>query len=220
MAWMKRAKHLAEIIPAAKFSKAALEKILPSLRKLMVSEDGVKDVPRLLASVGIRIVAVERLPTMKLDGATFWLNEYSPVIALSLRYDRLDSFWHTLLHEIDHIRNGEGKDTACLDDFDLPINERPPHEVRCDEFASNFSIDKASLDKFIARVRPYFTGDKATGFALRMNVHPAIAAGQIRNRLENYSVLSSSVAAKIRGIIFDTILCDGWGHEPGLQGRN
>jgi hypothetical protein len=76
------------------------------------------------------------------------------------------------------------------------------------------------LDKFIARIRPYFTSDKAAGFALRMNVHPAIAAGQIRNRLENYSVLSSSVATKIRSRILDTILCDGWGHEPGLSDRS
>jgi HTH-type transcriptional regulator/antitoxin HigA len=182
----------------------------------MASEDGAKEVPRLLASVGIRIVAVERLPTMKLDGVTFWLDEHSPVIALSLRYDRLDWFWHTLLHELDHIRHGEGKDVPCLDDLEESGSEKPANEIRCDEFAAGFSIDRAALDKFIARIRPYFTSDKAAGFALRMNVHPAIAAGQIRNRLENYSILSSSVATKIRILLLDTILCDGWGHEPGF----
>jgi HTH-type transcriptional regulator/antitoxin HigA len=219
VAWIKRAKHLAEIIPASKYTDAGLEKALPALRKLMASEDGAKQVPRLLASVGIRIVAVERLPTMKLDGVTFWLDKNSPVIALSLRNDRLDWFWHTLLHEIDHIRHGEGKEEPCLDDLEIPGIEKPANERRCDEFAASFSIDRKSLDQFIVRVRPYFTSDKATGFALRMNVHPSIAAGQIRNRLENYSVLSSLVGAKIRSHLFDTILCDGWGHEPGFAER-
>jgi len=221
IAWLNRAKQLASVIKAQRFSQKALEVALPNLRRLMERVDGVKEVPRILADAGIRVVAIEKLSSMTVDAVTFWIDTAggkSPVIALSLRFDRLDWFWHTLLHEIDHIRNGEGMDAPCIDVFeDSDDAVKPPTEVRCDEFAASFSISRIELDKFIARIRPYFTSDKAEGFALRMKVHPAIAAGQVRNRIKNYSIFSPLVSTKVRALILGPFMCDGWGQEPQLQ---
>ena len=41
-----------------------------------------------------------------MDGALFWLDdaaETSPVVALALRFDRIDNFWFVLFHELGHI---------------------------------------------------------------------------------------------------------------------
>lgn len=42
----------------------------------------------------------------------------TPIIGLSLRYDRLDNFWFTLLHECAHIWKHVDETEAFLDDLD------------------------------------------------------------------------------------------------------
>jgi len=32
-----------------------------------------------------------------------WLDDKSPVIALSMRFDRIDNFWFVLRHELEHV---------------------------------------------------------------------------------------------------------------------
>lgn len=217
VAWMKRAKFLAKGVHAKRYSEKKLKDALAQLRVFIQNAEDVRQVPRLLAEAGVRLVVVEHLPQTKVDGVTFWLDKNSPVIVLSLRYDRLDWFWHTLLHELDHVLHGEGFDSPCVDDLWEKSSSRPPQEVRCDYFAANFSIEQAALEDFIVRIRPYFTPETATGFAMRMRVHPAVVAGQIRNRLQNYSVLSTLVSTKIRALLLDSVMCDGWGHTVNLQ---
>jgi HTH-type transcriptional regulator / antitoxin HigA len=211
IAWLKRATYLAEAVHVKKYSEKVLVGGQHRLRSLMQWAEDVKQVPRVLADLGIRFVVVEHMPQTKLDGMTFWLNDSSPVVALTLRHDRVDNFWQSLLHEIDHVRHGEGKLTPCIDE-DIESSNKPENELRCDRFAAEFSIPPNELRDFIARVRPYFTPEKATGFALRMKVHPSVAAGQIRHAMGNFSVLSTLVSTKIRPLIFETAVCDGWGH--------
>ena len=49
--------------------------------------------PIMLAELGVRLVLIEGLPRTKIDGAAFFLNSdpSMPVIALSLRVDRMES---------------------------------------------------------------------------------------------------------------------------------
>ncbi|NJL20730.1 MAG: hypothetical protein HC895_07860 [Leptolyngbyaceae cyanobacterium SM1_3_5] len=46
---------------------------------------------------------VTHLPQTYLDGAALLLPDGTPVVALTLRYDRIDNFWFVLLHELGHI---------------------------------------------------------------------------------------------------------------------
>lgn len=62
---------------------------LARLRMLMHVPQEVRHMSRALAEAGVRLVIVEPLPGGRIDGATFWLDESSSVVALSLRYDLL-----------------------------------------------------------------------------------------------------------------------------------
>ena len=62
---------------------------LKQLKALMYFPQEIRHVPRILGNAGIRLVIVERLPGTRIDGAAFWLDD-GPVIALSVRYDRID----------------------------------------------------------------------------------------------------------------------------------
>jgi HTH-type transcriptional regulator/antitoxin HigA len=171
------------------------------------------------------LVLVEALPGSKIDGAAFWLNAKSPVIALSLRYDRVDGFWHTLLHDLMHILH---KDVTSSDqplvDVDLVgegaagVSKQSEVEQRADREAAEFLVPQAQLENFIARVRPLYSKRKIRGFAATVDVHPGIVVGQLQHRREIPFAHSRDMLEKIREVLWDAALTDGWGHTPQLQG--
>lgn len=211
-AWLKRAKHLAnKTIKAEKYSVEKLENALRQLKLFLPNASDVRRIPRLYAEAGVRFLVVEHLPQTRVDGATFWIDEHSPVIVLSLRFDRLDNFWHTFLHETKHVLNGDGKDVPCIDE-DIESSDKPDSEKAVDAWAASFSIDQAAVHSFISRTKPYFSPVKIIGFAAKLNVHPAIAAGQVRYKTKNHSIFSKVISsAKIKPLLLDSVVCDGWG---------
>jgi HTH-type transcriptional regulator/antitoxin HigA len=98
-AWLCRVGQLARAAAVATtYSATRFDALVASLRALVPNEPDVRLVPRVLAEHGIRFLIVEHLPQSKIDGACVWLSKRSPVVVLSLRYGRLDSFWHTLFN--------------------------------------------------------------------------------------------------------------------------
>ena len=102
---------------------------------------------------------VEPLPSSKIDGIAFWLDMNSPVIGLSLRYNRIDNFWFVLRHEIEHILEGY-KDTVTIDldleNTPLEKDDLPMEEKIANSAASEFCVHQAELENFIANVAPFF----------------------------------------------------------------
>ena len=215
-AWLFRAKHLARIVNAGLFSEASLEKVLGQLKQLRDSPEELRHVPQILAEGGIRFMVIEPLPQTKIDGACLWLDDRSPVMALSLRYDRIDWFWHTLVHELAHIGNRDGDQWDDL--FGEPIGARPKSERAADLFAVEYLVPQDDIEEFIARIRPLYSKPKILQFAVRMGVHPGIIVGQLQHRTEIGWTHCRDLLAKVRHIVTESTLTDGWGHmiPPGL----
>lgn len=219
LAWLYRAKHLAATLDVARFTKKRFLAGLDSLRDLTISEQEVRRVPAVLAELGIRLVVVDRLPRTRIDGAAFWIDKQSPVIALSLRYDRIDGFWHTLGHELGHIANGD-----CLAPVDSDLvgsqresaGEKPEMEQKADTFSSELIIPPDTIDSFIARTRPLYSKAKINRFASRIGVHPGIIVGQLQHRGEIGYSHSREMLVKVRDILTETALTDGWGAAPAI----
>jgi HTH-type transcriptional regulator/antitoxin HigA len=218
-AWLCRARQLARLVPAANFSEKSMEQALAGIRKLLQTPEEIRNVPRVLGEAGIRFLVLEHLTQTRIDGACLWLDEKSPVIVISLRYDRLDWFWHTVLHELAHVHFRDGlKDKVPLDvdlvgDKAQPRSAKPKEEQQADQYACDFSIKEQELDNFIARVKPFFSRQKITGFAYRLGVHPAIVVGQLQHRgLLPYST-SREILVRVREIVTNAALTDGWGHS-------
>jgi HTH-type transcriptional regulator/antitoxin HigA len=212
-AWVCRARQLAPGVSAAKFSKDKLNAAVAELKIRREFADSVREIPHILADAGVRVVVVERLPGLKMDGACLWLDGNSPVIALSFQRDSIGNFWHTLFHEIDHISHGEGKEEAIIEEMPSKgdWDNLPPNEKRADEAATENSLAQREFEGFIARVNPLFTKPEIVGFARRLEVHPGIVVGQLQWRgLLHYSVYRDTLE-KVRDIFIDTALTDGFG---------
>lgn len=215
-AWLFRARRLARGIPAAPFTDARHEQALESLRSLLLDPESVRHIPTVLAECGIRLLVIEPLPRMRMDGVTFWLDEKSPVIAITMRYDRIDWFWHTLLHEMKHVSQRDGLNSPGTIDVLFAshaesITDKPASEKAIDAYAANFLVPKASLENFVSRVRPLYSKLKIKGFAAVAKVHPGLVVGQLQRRKEISYSHNREMLAKVRELLTGSTLTDGWG---------
>lgn len=217
-AWCVRAKSLAALLRVAKFDTARLTDAERELRELAAYRPEARHLPRVLSNYGIRFVVVEPLPGAKIDGAAFWLDNASPVIAVSVRYDRLDGFWHTIMHECSHIRHGDALvvDTEIVGESVKPDDSE--REQRANREAAAALIPTAELESFVRRVGPLYARQRIIQFAHTLNIHPGIIVGQLQHRGEiGYSGLRD-LLVKVRDVVTETALTDGWGKSisPGL----
>lgn len=215
-AWLYRAVHLARAIHAQKYTPEKLNEVLERLRALLPNPQDIAKIPDMLAGAGIKFMVIEPLPQSKIDGVTFWENG-SPVIALSLRYDRIDYFWHTLCHELaGHVKRGDGKNTGPIIDVDLPAQqgkaERPLAEIEADKNAVSFLVLQSDLDDFVSRARPLYTAAKIRSFAGMIGVHPGIVVGQLQFRQELSYAQHRDMLVRVRDIVTRAAVTDGWGN--------
>ncbi len=216
LAWIYRVREIASEMIVARYSPAAVRDAVSLLRNLLASKEEIRKVPRILAECGIRYVVVESLPSAKVDGVCFWLNDFSPVIGMSLRYDRIDNFWFVLRHEIEHVLRFHGK-IAVMVDAELEgerasINTNIAEEERvANEAAMNFCVPQKTMDSLIARKAPFFAERDILGLANTLKIHPGLIAGQLQHRTGRYDLLRQHLV-KIRSAITPSAMVDGWGN--------
>lgn len=221
-AWLHRAYKLAPGVSAKPFSDIGFRNCLDVLKVFRTNAEDVRRVPSVLADYGIRLLVIEALPKTAIDGVCFWLNRKSPVIVLSLRYDRIDNFWFTLMHELCHVKNRDGlEDAVTVDTFMFgkdaqPSEDKTEPEKKADAFASQFLVDQERLIKFIARVRPFYYKSKITNFATLIQVHPGLVVGQLQHRKVIDWSHNREMLPKVRVTATQSTLTDGWGNIPRL----
>ena len=218
-AWLFRARHLALAVNAVPFTETRFGQGLDRLRALLPSPEEILHLPHIMAESGIRFLIVEPLPQTRIDGACFWLDSKSPVVVLSLRFDRIDWFWYTLMHELGHVKNKDGINKNMPLDTDLvgeqaqALDDKPEFEKAADIFAAESLIPQVKLNDFIVSIRPLYSKKRIAGFATLIGVHPGIVVGQLQHRKEISYAQNRNMLAKVRQIITGATLTDGWGYS-------
>lgn len=218
LAWLFRVRRIARSITVADYSSKKLKAALRDLHQLLTDPEDIRHVARILAECGVRFVLVEPLPQGKIDGACFWLDPASPVIGMSLRYDRIDNFWFVLRHEIEHVLREHGQDDeiGVVDELDgnraaVDGPGLPKEELIANRAAAAFCIPQDEIIAFIAQRSPYISERDVLSFAKRLEVHPGLVVGQIHSRTGRYDFLRRYLV-KIRQFILPEAITDGWGH--------
>lgn len=189
----------------------ALDEKLPAFRPGTMTADFLRDVARLsyleagpllarefLNKNGIHVVFERHLPKTHLDGAALKLPDGSPVVGLTLRHDRLDNFWFTLLHELAHVALHLDKDgvEAFFDDLSED-GKKDQCEIEADKLASDALIPEE--DWKAARLKKSTPAASVLQFAERLRISPAIPAGRVRYEAKDYKVFKELIpAGKLR----------------------
>jgi HTH-type transcriptional regulator/antitoxin HigA len=211
--WYFRAKQVASAVQVKQFAEDRLPLCEKELVKLAGFPQEARKVAAVLSSFGIRFVIVEPLAGSKLDGAAFWLDPVSPVIVLSLRFDRIDAFWFHLGHEFSHIKN---KDSLSIDSNlfgqdKIPSNSKTLIEQRADIESAAMLIPPQQMESFVKRVAPMYSKERINQFANKVKIHPGIIVGQLQHRDEIGFHANREMLVKIRNIVVPSSVTDGWG---------
>lgn len=172
---------------------------ITNVAHLSVLSNGVVAAKDFLQSKGIKLVVVPHFKKTYLDGAVLLDSNGTPIIALSLRHDRIDNFWFTLTHELAHLSLGHvhGIDGQCIiDDLDLRV-ALDDFEKEADRMAQESLIPNELWFSHPARNTQKIKD--VIDLARKADVHSSIVAGRIRFEAGNYRLLSKQVGqGKVR----------------------
>jgi HTH-type transcriptional regulator/antitoxin HigA len=213
-AWCFRVRQIARSRKVAEYREGRFDLCLRDLRKVAAYPQETHKVPSVLESFGIRFVVVEPLQSCKVDGVATWLDDSSPVIGVSLRFDRVDSFWFTLCHELSHIKHRDEAplDSDLADCGAVTTTVRNSMEKRADEEATDMLVPLQELSSFILRIGPLYSKESIIRFAHRMKIHPGIIVGQLQHRQEIGYHANREMLAKVRQVVVPAAITDGWGN--------
>ena len=199
-AWCIRVLALAQENPLkSRYVKGSIKQnTLREIARLSYFENGPLLAKEYLEKQGIHLIVVPHLPKTYLDGAAMLMPDGTPVIGLTLRYDRIDNFWFCLLHELSHIaKHLSASERIIIDDLDLRRHDAAPEdkiEKEADEMTSDGLIPRKVWEKNLIEGR--VTAAKVYTLAEKLKVHPAIIAGRVRFERNNYRLLSRHVGSK------------------------
>lgn len=155
------------------------EDFLSYVARLSWVDQGPRLVQEFLAEKGIALVMLPALPKTRLDGAAMRDTAGAPIIGLTGRFDRLDNFWFTLMHELVHA-------WKHLPEWDVAITDENVEEAREDD-AKEAEANRIARDVFIPRMhwkrsdaflRP--SPESIRALASKLHISPAIVAGRLR----------------------------------------
>jgi HTH-type transcriptional regulator/antitoxin HigA len=181
-----------EAEPKVRFDSSVLtDDFLREVARISVFDSGPQLAQEFLGKHGIAMVVEPAMPRTYLDGAAILFRSDLPVIALTLRYDRLDSFWFVLMHELVHLAKHLGKETdSFYDDLDSE-DTSDPREVEADRLAGETLVPSREwLTSPASKLR---TSEAVIHLATRLKIHPAIVAGRIRFTTKQYRILTGLI---------------------------
>jgi len=172
---------------------------LRDLRTLSRFDVGPRLAVQYLEERGIVVDVVPHLPRTRLDGAALMRSDGTPVIALTIRHDRMDNFWFTLFHELMHVllhlANGASalRATECfLDDLDV-VADVSPFEEQADRAARDALIPP---DEWQSSAVRFAVGPPTVSrLAQELGVSDAVVAGRVRFERRNYRLLAGMIGA-------------------------
>ena len=199
LAWGLRVSQKAEKIKVTvKYKKGTVNlAFMQEVVRLSAKNKGPLLARDYLKKHGIKLVIEPHLPKTHLDGATLLTNKDTPVIGLTIRHERPDNFWFTLMHELAHVALHYDNGIEYFYDEELQDKdgtEVDPKEKEADTLAEETILPKSKWETSAARTTPnqFSTEDLAN----ELNIQTAVIAGMIRFKHQNFYYLNKIVNDK------------------------
>ena len=189
---------LARVIQKAREKKQGLGKFDPNifstnflreLAQLSWSDQGPAIAVEFLERNGIAVVIEPALKGTLLDGAALQDSDGTPIIGLTLRFDRLDNFWFTLIHEVAHLWKHVNHEDMFLDNLDSSSEDR--RELEANRIAKEALIPRVAWKRSDAYLNP--SSESIDKLSRELKIHPAIIAGRLRKERENYTLFNELI---------------------------
>jgi HTH-type transcriptional regulator/antitoxin HigA len=158
--------------------------MLRDLARLSYFDEGPRLAKEFLAKAGITLIVEPALPRTQLDGVALFTEKQRAVIGLSLRFDRLDAFWFTLLHECVHVWKHLSSAREAFVDRLEHTESNEYREKEANRQAREVFIPRAIWRRSKAFLGP--TRESIHELAAELRIHPAIIVGRLHFDTGNY----------------------------------
>lgn len=205
-AWVSR------VVQQARKKKSTLDVFNPAilstsflrdLAQLSWFEKGPLLAIEFLEKHGIAVIIEPSLKGTRIDGAALKDIDGLPIIGLTLRHDRLDNFWFTLLHEVVHIWKHVHSEETFIDDLDASSEDKK--EAEANRLAKEAFIPRAIWKRSDAYISP--SKESIDTLSRELKITPAIIAGRLRRESGNYRLFSDLIGqgevSKILSIVIN-----------------
>lgn len=178
-AWLRHGEIEADQMATISYNKQKLEKSLPSLKNVMAQQptNFFAQIQDICANAGVKVVYTPGLPKAPICGATRWLGDV-PLVQLTGRYNRNDSFWFTFFHELGHILK-HGKKYISLEKVDYEEKD-DTKEAEADAFAIEWTFSEKQEKEVMQE--EVLDKEKILAYAQKFNTHPAMIIGRLQKR--------------------------------------
>lgn len=196
LAWGLRVLQKAEKIKTpVKYDKGTVTlQFMQDIIRLSAKDNGPILARDHLKGHGIKFIVEPHLPKTHLDGATFLADKDYPIVGLTIRHDRPDNFWFTLMHELAHIALHHDKGIEYF--YDEKIQEKDGIEIDdrerdADELAEEAILPRSKWETSAAKRTPnqFSTLDLADELGLQA----AVVAGMIRFKHKKFYYLNEMI---------------------------
>lgn len=158
---------------------------MQKVAKLSWSSQGPSLAKEYLNKHGIHFIVEPHLPKTYLDGAVCFSSDGNPVVALTLRHDRLDNFWFSLMHELSHIAlHLDGNESWYLDDLDALGGDQVEQEA--DALAKEALIPEVTWQSSV-----FADAADVRLLSEKLEISPCIIAGRLRHEASDHKLFGA-----------------------------
>jgi len=178
-AWLRKGELQAAELQANEYSEKKFKEALPKIKAIMAKqpEGFFNQLQSICLEAGVKVVHTPCIQKAPISGSTRWLKD-TPLIQLTGRYKRNDSFWFTFFHEAGHILL-HGKKDIFLENLDY-TDKDIAKEKEADEFACKWTLSKVEEEEVLASAS--LNEKNIRKFAQQFNTHPAIIIGRLQHK--------------------------------------
>lgn len=179
-AWLRQGEIQLEKLELPKYNEGSFRNALnTTIRKLAwrQTETFANDLQQIAGESGVAVVYTPSLKKATICGAARWVYD-KPLIQLSDRYKKNDSFWFSFYHESAHILLHPKKSMFLEEVEGFSIDEEKENEAN--EFAERTLFPKRYLNKLITQ--SFILESLILQFAEQAQIHPGIIVGQLQHK--------------------------------------
>ncbi len=198
--WLRLVERSAERAAVPPLRPGALRKAARAIRAMtnLTIPDGFTAARATLAEAGVALTFVREVPGTRVCGATWWLGAEQPVIGLTARGRKPDTFWFNLLHEVGHILFHPRRTTFLDLDTDKTVTDHA--EDQANDFAERTLLPDDARD----RIAQATTREQLLLLAAKLGIGVTIVAGHHGYATNNWHV-GGSLRGKITDADIDTL---------------
>jgi HTH-type transcriptional regulator/antitoxin HigA len=183
--------------PSVHFDCECMERLVPCIYKILHANKGntPAQVKKLLNANGIGYIELPKESKASIDGYSFMLNG-TPYIAVTRRFDRIDNYAFSIMHELGHIYYGHVDETGKIN-VAVAMSESnenlPSQETEADRFATERLIpNNLWLLAPPVPLNPYVIQKKYMQWAKSKGLNPWIVLGRVSHETGMYRFTSDS----------------------------